>query len=111
MREDLPSLSWLAIMSNTSNPATRVEVPSYTIPILQHGSASLTIRQAQVEKTIRLRRLARGALAVISVTGVVALSLATWLSYQTSKREAAIFASLSASAFAHGYCDRALRLV
>ena len=50
-------------------------------------------------------------LAVISVAGVAALSRATWLSDQTSKREAAIFAGLSASAFEQRYCDRALRLV
>ena len=64
-----------------------------------------------MEKSRRIQRITRWALAAISVTGVAALSLATWQSYQTSKREAAIFASLGASAFAQGYCDRALRLV
>src|SRR5580692_7563753 len=64
-----------------------------------------------VEKTKRLQRKAGRGLALISVAGIAALSLATWQSYQTSKREAAIFASLGASSFAQRFCDRALRLV
>src|SRR5580704_13729750 len=78
--------------------------------ILHHDSTSLASRQVHVEKSRSPQRIARRGLAVVSVAGVAALSLATWQSYQTSKREAAIFASLSASAFAQHFCDRALRL-
>ena len=64
-----------------------------------------------MEKTRSLQRIGRRGFVVIFVAGIAALSLATWQSYQTSEREAAIFASLSASAFAQPFCDSALRLV
>ena len=48
------------------------------------------------------------AAAVLAVAGTAGGAL--WQSYQTSRREAAVFASLSATAFEQGFCDRALRL-
>src|SRR5215469_8890365 len=56
-------------------------------------------------------RISKGLLlaaAVIAAAGASAAAL--WQSYETSRREAAIFASLSATAFEQGFCDRALRL-
>src|SRR5215469_1738117 len=47
-----------------------------------------------------------GAIAIIATLVEI-----IWLSHRTSQREAAIFASLSETAFAQGFCDRALRLV
>jgi hypothetical protein len=41
---------------------------------------------------------------------MVILGGAVWGSYQTSQREARVFASVSATAFGQGFCDRALRL-
>src|ERR1700689_1731610 len=41
---------------------------------------------------------------------LAALGGALWESYRTSQREAGIFASLAATAFEQGFCDRALRL-
>jgi Tol biopolymer transport system component len=49
-------------------------------------------------------------LAVGSIALIAALVGAIWSSYRTSQREAAIFATLSETAFAQGFCDRALRL-
>src|SRR4029077_12954622 len=79
--------------------------------LIRGGSPSMAFRQVHVEKIRRIQRIANRGLAIISVVGIAALSLATWQSYQTSKREAAIFASLSASAFSQRFCDCALRLV
>jgi hypothetical protein len=45
-----------------------------------------------------------------SIATIAALVEVVWLSHRTSQREAAIFASLSQTAFAQGFCDRALRL-
>src|SRR5580704_14493677 len=64
-----------------------------------------------VENSRRHQRMMRRALTLVSIAGIAALGLAAWQSYQISKREAAIFASLGASAFAEHFCDRALRLV
>ena len=50
------------------------------------------------------------ALAAGFVAVIVILGSAVWESYRTSQREAGVFASLSATAFAQGFCDRALRL-
>src|ERR1700692_1520019 len=61
----------------------------------------------------KIREILAGpaVLAAIGAVGVlVALGSAMWASYRTSQREAAIFASLSATAFEQGFCDRALRL-
>lgn len=48
-------------------------------------------------------------LAVGSIAVTAALVGAIWSSDRTSEREAAIFATLSGTAFAQGFCDRALR--
>ena len=40
---------------------------------------------------------------------MVAFVGALWQAYETSKREAAVFASEAQSAFSDGYCDRAMR--
>src|ERR1700733_9018995 len=58
------------------------------------------------------RLLPRASVAVFAavVAAVMAVAGAAWETYRTSEREAAIFASLSATAFERGYCDRALRL-
>src|SRR5690348_2120584 len=53
----------------------------------------------------------KGSWLLAAVVVVAALGETIWLSYQTSEREAAIFANLSETAFAQGFCDRALRLV
>src|SRR5262249_22521394 len=55
-------------------------------------------------------RAGRLGLAVGFLAAVAALGSAMRESYRTSQREAAIFASIGATAFAQGYCDRALRL-
>jgi len=56
-----------------------------------------------------LRRV-RWALTAFFVVVMAALGGALWQSYQTSKREAAVFASSSAIVSEQGFCDRALRL-
>jgi WD40 repeat protein len=56
-----------------------------------------------------LRRV-RWALAAFFVVVMAALGGALWQSYQTSKREAAVFASEAEAAFRAGLCDRALRM-
>ena len=38
---------------------------------------------------------------------VAILGGAIWQSYETAQREASVFASLAATAFQHGFCDRA----
>jgi hypothetical protein len=58
-----------------------------------------------------MRKIQKGlAVAAIVAAVMVGLGRSVWESYQTSQREAAIFASLSATAFEQGFCDRALRL-
>src|SRR5690242_12256399 len=54
--------------------------------------------------------LRTGGWLLAAVAVVAALGQTIWLSHRTSEREAAIFASLSATAFAQGFCDRAVRL-
>ena len=66
--------------------------------------------QAYVEKTRRFLRRMGWALAAGFVAVIVILGSAVWESYQTWQREAGVFASVSATAFAQGFCDRALRL-
>ena len=66
--------------------------------------------QVHVEKTRRSLRRMSWALAAGFVAVIVILGGAVWESYRTSQREAGVFASLSATAFGQGFCDRALRL-
>ena len=66
--------------------------------------------QTRLARERRNLRRARWALSIVFVVVMAALSGALWQSYQTSKREAAVFASTSATTSAQGFCDRALRL-
>jgi WD40 repeat protein len=54
--------------------------------------------------------LKKTILVLGSIATIAALVEVVWLSHRTSQREAAIFASLIQTAFAQGFCDRALRL-
>src|SRR5262245_36880391 len=70
--------------------------------------ATLAREQAQVARTRKLQTRAAWALTAVSVAILAALIGALWQSYQTSKREAAIFASAGQVAFEQaGICDRA----
>ena len=66
--------------------------------------------RAHVEKTRRFLWRMGWVLAAGFVAVIVILGSAVWESYQTWQREAGVFASVSATAFAQGFCDRALRL-
>jgi hypothetical protein len=73
--------------------------------------AALAREQAQVARTRKLQRRAGWALTAVSVAIGAALIGALWQSYQTTKREAAIFASAAQVAFQRaGVCERALRM-
>src|SRR6516165_240161 len=48
--------------------------------------------------------------AAAFAAAVAILGGAIWQSYETAQREASVFASLAATAFQQGFCDRALRL-
>jgi hypothetical protein len=67
-------------------------------------------KDAQLARTQKLQRRAFWALAAVLVLAIAALAGALWNSYETSKREASVFAGVSAIAFREGFCDRALRL-
>ena len=70
-------------------------------------------RRAEEIRIVRERRnLRRVRWVLIAFAAVVAAALASafWQSYQTSKREAAVFASEADAAFRAGLCDRALRM-
>ena len=73
--------------------------------------AALKREQAQLARTRKLQKRAAWALAAVFIVVVAALAGALSQSYQTSKREAAVFASAAQVAFDRaGKCDRALRL-
>ena len=63
-----------------------------------------------VEKTRRFQKRTSWALAVGFVGVMLTLGGTLRESYRTSQREAGVFASATATAFAQGFCDRALRL-
>src|SRR5580704_12044201 len=66
--------------------------------------------QLLLEHTRKFLKKVSWALAIGFVVVIVALGLIGVESYRTSKREAGVFASVSAAAFEQGLCDRALRL-
>ncbi len=66
--------------------------------------------QVHVEKTRRFQKRARWAPAAGFLGVIFILGGTVWGSYRTSQREARVFASISATAFGQGFCDRALRL-
>jgi WD40 repeat protein len=72
--------------------------------------AALRREQAQVARTRKLQTRATWALAAVFAIVVAALVGVLRQSYQTSEREAAVFANVGATAFQQGFCDRALRL-
>ena len=73
--------------------------------------AALARELAQVARTRKLQKRAGLALAAVFVAVIAALAGALWQSYQTSKREAAVFASAAQVAFQQtGICERALRM-
>ena len=72
--------------------------------------AELARDQVHVEKTIRILKRESWALAAGFVGVMLILGGTVWGSYRTSQREARVFASVSATAFGQGFCDRALRL-
>ncbi len=72
---------------------------------------ALKREQAQVARTRKFQKRAAWALAAVFTVVVAALAGTLSQSYQTSKREAAVFASAAQVAFDRaGVCDRALRL-
>jgi hypothetical protein len=72
--------------------------------------AALAREQAQVARTRKLQKRAGWALAAVFVAVIAALAGALWQSYQTSRREAAVFTSVGETAFRSGPCYRASRL-
>src|SRR5579862_7332430 len=67
--------------------------------------------EARLERTRRLLKQAGWALAAGFIVVLVTLGGTMREAYRVSQREAGIFASLGASAFGQGFCDRALRLL
>ena len=73
-------------------------------------NAERVAEQTRLARERRNLRRARWALSIVFVVVMAALGGALWQSYQTSKREAAVFASSSAIVSEQGFCDRALRM-
>jgi WD40 repeat protein len=82
----------------------------YLAQCRQREDTERSAEQMRLARERRNLRRVRWALTAFFVVVMAALSGALWQSYQTSKREAAVFASTSASASEQGFCDRALRL-
>ena len=74
------------------------------------NEAERTHDQARGEKIRIIQRATSWALAMGFVGVLAILGGTVWGSYVTSIREARVFASVSATAFGQGFCDRALRL-
>src|SRR5690348_15163584 len=68
------------------------------------------MEDARAEQARRWVRIASWALAAGFLVVAAAVVGTIRESYRTSQREARVFASDSAAAFAQGFCDRALRL-
>ena len=87
---------------NHCHLASRFRLASHAA-IVKSGPSIIVLRMA--------RRIFKSLVLVAAVAAVAgACGGVLWQSYQTSRREAAVFASLSATAFEQGFCDRALRL-
>ena len=82
----------------------------YLTQCRQKEDAERSAEQARLARERRNLRRVRWALTAFFVVVMAALGGALWQSYQTSKREAAVFASSSAIASNQGFCDRALRM-
>ena len=82
----------------------------YLAQCRRREDAERSAEQMRHARERRNLRRVRWALTAFFVAVMAALGGALWQSYQTSKREAAVFASSSESASEHGFCDRALRL-
>ena len=81
----------------------------YLSACAEREAAEREREQAQLARTKKLQRRTGWALGGVFIAVLLALSGAVWESRQTSKREAAVFAGVSAMASAQGFCDRALR--
>ncbi|MHC2332850.1 nSTAND1 domain-containing NTPase [Bradyrhizobium sp. USDA 4454] len=82
----------------------------YIAACRQRENAERKAEQVRLARERRNLRRARRALTVAFVAVMAILAGAMWESYQTSQREAAVFASAAGKAFEQGFCDRALRL-
>jgi WD40 repeat protein len=88
-----------------------VACAAYEMAEREAKEAALAREQAQVARTRKLQKRAGWALAAVFVAVMAVLVGVLWQSYQTSKREAAVFASAGQVAFdPAGICDRALRM-
>jgi len=79
-------------------------------PGREANEIALERERAHVEKTRKSLNRLIWALAVVFVAAIAAIGGTLTESYRTAQRESGIFASVSAAAFGHGFCDRALRL-
>ena len=82
----------------------------YLAQCRQREDAERSAERVRLARERRNLRRVRWALAAFFVVVMAALGGAFWQSYQTSKREAAVFASSSAIVSGQGSCDRALRM-
>ena len=76
----------------------------------QAKEAELRSEEQRLARERRNLRRARWALAAFFLAVTAALGGTLWQVYQTSKREAAVFASQAEIAYRARYCDRALRM-
>ena len=84
---------------------------AYLAACAEREAAERAAQEAAVARTQKLQRRTIWALVAILIVVMAALGGALWNSYQTSKREAVIFASAAETAFQEtGICDRALRM-
>ena len=78
-------------------------------PASQAVDEGLARELARVANTRRLLKRSIWALAVVFAGTMAILAGTVAESHRNARREAAIFASISAAAFRDGFCDRALR--
>jgi hypothetical protein len=67
--------------------------------------------EAPVQTTRRFQKKISWALAAAFIVMMAVLGGATWESYRTSEREAAVFGSVGATAFGQGFCRPARALL
>ena len=82
----------------------------YLTACLKQEDAARRTEELRIARERRNLRRVRWALMAFFVAVMAALGGALWQSYETSRREAAVFASEAESAFHSGLCDRALRM-
>ena len=78
-------------------------------PASQATDVALERERERVAKTRRFLNRLIWALAIVLAGTIAVLAGTLAESYRNARREAAIFASISAAAFRDGFCDRALR--